>query len=240
MTRRPGGVLKIVMGALCLGALEGGVALANERPLNAESRIVLTPRPPVDGIAQLQIDYPAAFSDRLDIYVSSNLQSGVWRLAGTNLITSGFSTLSWIDPDAAVSGVRFYRAGNADWDTDADGLPDAREILIHRTDPLAADTDGDGVPDGAEIRRGTDPVAGDARGITVFADSDTGSDSYDGLSPEAAGNHGPKRTLGAACGMLYSRDVLQLRGCGVFREPSLCVSGRDWVIRPVGDVVVQP
>ena len=35
-------------------------------------------------------------------------------------------------------------------DTDADGLPDAREVLLTQTSPTLADTDGNGTPDGAE------------------------------------------------------------------------------------------
>lgn len=43
-------------------------------------------------------------------------------------------------------------------DSDADGLGDADEVLIWKTDPLNPDTDGDGHQDGKEVRNGYDPL----------------------------------------------------------------------------------
>ena len=51
-----------------------------------------------------------------------------------------------------------------DADTDGDGLTDAEEIFLHRTDPLRADTDLDSKPDGSEIAAGTDPFRPDTDG----------------------------------------------------------------------------
>ncbi len=45
----------------------------------------------------------------------------------------------------------FYAVGNADLDSDNDRLSDARELLIHSTDPDSADTDGDDFGDGEEV-----------------------------------------------------------------------------------------
>lgn len=42
-------------------------------------------------------------------------------------------------------------------DSDDDGLSDADEVLIHRTDPRNPDTDGDGYDDGEEIDAGFNP-----------------------------------------------------------------------------------
>jgi hypothetical protein len=69
--------------------------------------------------------------------------------------------------------VRFYAAGNMDIDSDGDGLPDARERFIHKTDPDDADTDGDGMPDGWELQYGFNPL--------FYADGGFDFDS-DGLS----------------------------------------------------------
>lgn len=43
-------------------------------------------------------------------------------------------------------------------DFDSDGLSDADELFIYRTDPRRKDTDGDGIPDAIEIANGTDPL----------------------------------------------------------------------------------
>ncbi|MGH9796821.1 MAG: hypothetical protein ACRD5D_01540 [Candidatus Polarisedimenticolia bacterium] len=45
-------------------------------------------------------------------------------------------------------------------DADADGLPDAAEILFYGTDPDDPDSDGDGAPDGAEAASCRNPAAG--------------------------------------------------------------------------------
>ncbi|MBX3358880.1 MAG: hypothetical protein KF745_10675 [Phycisphaeraceae bacterium] len=43
-------------------------------------------------------------------------------------------------------------------DTDGDGLTDAEEMFIYRTNPSIADTDGDSVPDGWEVSYGFNPL----------------------------------------------------------------------------------
>ncbi|HMO03026.1 MAG TPA: S8 family serine peptidase [Kiritimatiellia bacterium] len=49
-------------------------------------------------------------------------------------------------------------------DTDADGVSDGDEVLVHGTDPTNPDTDGDGLFDGLEIELGTNPNAIDTDG----------------------------------------------------------------------------
>lgn len=47
-------------------------------------------------------------------------------------------------------------------DSDGDGLTDAYEKLVSKTNPQNPDTDGDGMPDGWEVVWGTDPLSNDA------------------------------------------------------------------------------
>jgi hypothetical protein len=220
--------------------LAGANLVAGDRPGAADSNIVISITKHFSSGLELQIDYPSVFSNTLDIYVSTNLQEGGWGLRDTNLPTLGSNTLTWLDSDMTPSVQRFYRVGNADLDTDQDGLADAREILIHQTDPLKFDSDSDGVPDGMEIQRGTDPGFDGSSEITLYVDSDAGSDGFDGRSPDVVAGHGPKHSLGAASGVSYPHDVIQLRGIAVFHEPSLCIGARDVTLRPMGAVWVQP
>jgi hypothetical protein len=46
----------------------------------------------------------------------------------------------------------------ADDDTDFDGLTDLEEVTVYQTSPLIADTDGDTFVDGIEVRGGYDPL----------------------------------------------------------------------------------
>jgi hypothetical protein len=53
-------------------------------------------------------------------------------------------------------------------DTDQDGLTDAYENLVSKTDPNKPDTDGDGVLDGWEVVFHTDPKNQDSDGDGVI------------------------------------------------------------------------
>lgn len=220
--------------------LSGPELLAGERPESADSNIVITVVQSAGEGLHLQIDYPAAFSNHLDVFASTNLQVGGWSLCETNLSTTGFDALTWTDLNSANKKSQFYRVGNADLDADRDGLADAREMLIYRTNPDIPDSDSDGVPDGAEVQRGTDPAAISSFLITLYADSDAGADGYDGYSATVMGGHGPKRSLCAAYGVSYAHDVILLSGVSVFKESSLCIGASDVTLRPVGAVCVQP
>lgn len=85
-----------------------------------------------------------------------------WHLAATNLDPQGSNTLSWLDVTAWQDPARVYATGYTGQDGDADGLADAREILLYTTDPEVNDTDEDGLSDGDEVERTeTDPLHAD-------------------------------------------------------------------------------
>jgi len=120
--------------------------------------------------------------------------------------------------------VRYYLIGRSDIDNDEDGLPDAREIFIHRTDPASTDSDRDGMPDGWELANGLNPLRDDGRedpdadgktsfeefqagtrpqyarehNVTIYVDRKTGNDTYAGLVDHVSAEDGPKRTINAA------------------------------------------
>jgi hypothetical protein len=189
---------------------------------------------------RLQVGYPDGFTNRLDLFVSTNLGSGCWTLVSQAISTAGTNAASWLDTEAGQFPARFYLVGDAGLDTDADGLPDARETLIHQTNPLVPDTDSDGIPDGVEITRGTDPCNGGSGALILYADSDIGNDAYDGRSDVVSANHGPKRSIRAAYNAIYAGDTISLQGGASFSEPLLCMGARSVVLCPQGDVTVRP
>lgn len=116
-----------------------------------------------NGTVEVQVGWPDGFSDTLEIYSATDLIAGNWQFAHTNINTASSSSYIWEDTDTNFTQ-RMYVAGNMDVDSDGDGIPDAREKYIFKTNPDLADTDGDGVNDGAEIASGTNPLQADSDG----------------------------------------------------------------------------
>ena len=77
-------------------------------------------------------------------------------------------------PDGWATSMFFMFGLNID--SDGDGLSDAFERIVAKTNPSLADTDGDGMPDGWEYSKGLDPNSG------VGADGADGDADGDGLA----------------------------------------------------------
>ncbi len=192
------------------------------------------------GDIRLHVRYPDGFSNRLDLFACTNLILGGWLMVSQDRVTAGTNALSWLDSGAGQFQARFYLVGDAGIDTDSDGIPDARESLIYRTNPALPDTDLDGIPDGAEIVRGTDPSSGGSGVMRLYANSDIGDDAYDGLSGIYGSGHGPKRSLSATYGVAYGGDTIALQGGAIFVESMLSLGRKSVVLCPQGEVILRP
>ncbi len=93
----------------------------------------------------VEIWWPSAFSDGLELFAAPSLteQPPTWELVCTNISTTT-NAMPFVWNDMETNWTRFYIAGNADLDSDSDGTPDAREVLLYRTDP--ADPSSGGTP----------------------------------------------------------------------------------------------
>ena len=75
----------------------------------------------------------------------------------------------WTDAPLLPTALRFYAVGNADLDTDGDGLLDAREVILYGSSPSEVDTDSDGTDDYEEVvTNRTDPSNSDTNAPTVL------------------------------------------------------------------------
>lgn len=96
---------------------------------------------------QLTVTFPSEFTNRMDIFSSTNLVGFSWQVAASTLSTTGGSPLVWTDT-SFPSTWRVYAAGDADLDSDSDGLANAREFFVYGSCPTNLDTDADGLVDG--------------------------------------------------------------------------------------------
>ena len=92
-----------------------------------------------------------------DMYRTFNGLVPVWDIVATNLPTTS-NLVFWTDTAYAEAQNRFYAAGNADLDTDGDGVPDDREVLTYKSNTNSVDSDGDGMGDGNEVAMGFPPA----------------------------------------------------------------------------------
>lgn len=141
--------------------------------LNAGFRF-MAPEPLSSSAVALTVELSDGVTNRIEIYSCSNLLSNEWKAVSGILSYEGTNCIFWTDEVPGEKVLRYYRAGNADLDSDGDSLPDARELYVHGTAIDLADSDADGLPDGEEVRWGhTSPSVFD----DVLSDVD-----HDGLS----------------------------------------------------------
>lgn len=154
--------------------LEGGSMMMSV-PSEQTTNIWLYLEPQEGGI-NLNVYAPEGFTNRVEIYSCTDLVAGVWEIAVQNLYPSGTNPAVW-DATATLTN-RFFAAGNMDVDSDGDGLPDARERFVHKTDPNDADTDGDGMPDGWELQYGFNPLFYADGGFDLDGDGLSNANEY--------------------------------------------------------------
>lgn len=122
-----------------------------------------------NGEVELEIGWPTNFTNRLEIFATTNLVENIWEMIHTDISTSGTNNYTWSDSESTNTPVRFYIASNADLDTDGDSLADGLEIYVHGSDPDETDTDSDGLDDDVEVGASipTDPSNSDRQAPTI-------------------------------------------------------------------------
>ena len=160
------------------------------------------------------------------------------------------STLLADSPPLAVPHFFYHVARNAliaPLDTDEDGIDDVFELylpdILDALDPADAleDADVDLVNNLREFQRGTDLTNALSVNTSLYANANTGNDTFDGLAAALANGHGPKKTVQSAIDESISGDDIHVAGDGSpYAEPVWDPGGRDLILVPAGNVVVAP
>ena len=135
---------------------------------------------------EIEIGYPETFTNKVEVYATTNLIKGEWEIVSPALVTTGSTSLVWTDTQTNLQ-FRAYQVGDADLDSDGDGLVDAREILIYHTDRFNSDSDGDYMDDAWELQYALNP--NDDLDMILDPDHDMLPNVYEhyyGLNPNSA------------------------------------------------------
>jgi len=161
----------------------------------------------------LTVHAPEGFTKRVEIYYCDNLRPGDWTVVTENLRPTRTEAAIWNTSDTGPVG--YFVAGNMDVDSDTDGLPDAQEKFVRRTDPSNPDSDDDGFSDGLEVERMTDPQNNTFANRIIYV-SPIGYNTDDGYSDVQTDGHGPKRNILDGLQSALPGDIVQIVAEGAY------------------------
>lgn len=123
-----------------------------------------------NGAVELEIGWPASFTNDLEIFATTDLIENIWEVIHTDITTLGETNYPWTDWASTNTPNRFYIASNCDVDSDGDGLADGREIYVYGSDPDKTDSDDDGLDDDVEVGASppTDPWDDDRQAPVIL------------------------------------------------------------------------
>lgn len=110
-----------------------------------------------NGTVEIEVAWPSSFSNRVCLFSCEDLVAGDWSVLAEKLPTYSVSSLVFEDVASSNLTDCFYRAGDADLDSDGDFLVDSFELVVSRSLTNSASSDGGSIPDGYEVLHGLDP-----------------------------------------------------------------------------------
>jgi len=136
-------------------------------------------------------------------------------------------------------------------DEDRDGMPDDFEVsrgLNPGANDRDGDADGDGTENIGEYAMGTspdDPASYPGATNVIYVDGALGDDLFNGLSSHPSATGGPKQTIGAGLGTAEvlgnpTAIVMIRETTNAYTESSMGSGTNTVIVRPVGNVVIQP
>jgi len=177
-----------------------------------------------------------------------------WLIAETDLQVTGKSELEWTDTSSSLQSVvcglqsssRYYLVGNADVDSDKDGVPDCRQKFVMGKSPVSSPrppASGNSTTDLRPLASSTAPVRSSVSGLgggaslgrIIYVDRNNGGDHLTGKAAVVVGADGPKKTVKAGLLEAGNDGSTMIIKSGVYGE-SLHVAGKNVHIVIQGNV----
>ncbi|MCK5843059.1 MAG: hypothetical protein KAG97_00040, partial [Victivallales bacterium] len=86
-----------------------------------------------NGTVEIEVAWPSSFSNRVCLFSCEDLVAGDWSVLAEKLPTYSVSSLVFEDVASSNLTDCFYRAGDADLDSDGDFLVDSFELVVSRS-----------------------------------------------------------------------------------------------------------
>ena len=190
---------------------------------------------------------------KIDIYYKDQAAADAlvldkgWLIAETDLQVTGKSELEWTDTSSSLqSSSRYYLVGNADVDSDKDGVPDCRQKFVMGKSPVSGPrppASGNSTTDLRPLASSTAPVRSSVSGLgggaslgrIIYVDRNNGGDHLTGKAAVVVGADGPKKTVKAGLLEAGNDGSTMIIKSGVYGE-SLHVAGKNVHIVIQGNV----
>ena len=159
--------------------------------------------------ASISVSFPSEGARKYEIFWSDSPfgTSMEWRRALKDIAADASGKNVWTDAGGtgrshpAQVRTRFYHVALQE-DNDRDGLTDAEEHFVHKTDPRNSDSDGDHLLDGDEVNvHGTDPLNADSDGGGMGDEDEVGF----GFNPKDRSDDGQDND---SDGLSNAREIL--------------------------------
>jgi len=213
-----------------------------------------------NGGTSVKLQLARAGIQNLDVFCKEMSETGGlatatgWKIAESDIPAT---QTEWVDSGSdertSVNEVygRYYLVGNADIDSNSNGIPDAREtfcslqssslngtgVMLSSSTADAAALSNAVIDTNVGTKALSSPVSGNMPGGIIYVDQRKGDDALSGCATVVVGSDGPKKTLKAGLDVAGPGNTMVINS-GNYGE-NLNIAGRDISVVIAGNVDIS-